>query len=315
MKEKHKSVDGDARRPSRGGDAGLRCHRILKSDAGPAHAGHGRDRVFTVARRWGFDYGSPSNDEAQLDEMPAVPEGDETQLEEEPAPGDDAARARASLSATLTQLEPVAEEEPDGRIEENDETQLEAPPPPPNDDDDELRFEEADDDDDDSDAAPDAETQLDATAEALPPPVAPAHASPQVLDGAARIAQAQAPGPRVAGARGAAALEGAAVRDRQGRGARLFSFEDDQAEAPAPAPADDEGPIADDRRPTAASSRSPGARRRSSRLLSRLRSCASAAARSTRRLVKLCMSSARPRAGGRSRRRARPSPCRGGPRR
>ena len=100
------------------------------------------------------------------------------------------AEYNASL-ATLTQLEPVAEEEePDGtEIEENDETQLEAPPPPPNDDDDELRFEEAD-DDDNSEAAPDAETQLDAEPqpEALPPPVAPEHASPSCV---AMVAEGQ----------------------------------------------------------------------------------------------------------------------------
>ena len=172
--------------------------------------------------------------------MPAVPEGDETQLEDEaPAASDETQLEPAPPLATLTQLEPVAEEEP----EENDETQLEAPPPPPDDDDDELRFEEAD-DDDDSDAAPDAETQLDQP-EALPPPVAPEHASPQVLDGAARIAQAQAPdlaspAPRRRGSNPPSVTDKGAARE-------LFSFEDDQAEAPAPAPADDEGPIADDR--------------------------------------------------------------------
>ena len=64
-----------------------------------------------------------------------MPEGDETQLEEEPAPAasDETQLEPAPPLATLTQLEPVAEEEePDGtEIEENDETQLEAPPPPP----------------------------------------------------------------------------------------------------------------------------------------------------------------------------------------
>ena len=120
-----------------------------------------------------------------------------------------------------------------------------------NEDDDELRFEEADDDDDNSEAAPDAETQLDAEPqpEALPPPVAPEHASPQVLDGAARIAQAQAPdlaspAPR---RRGSQSNEGPPSAPGKGAARELFSFEDDQAEAPAPAPADDEGPIADDR--------------------------------------------------------------------
>ena len=185
-----------------------------------------------------------------------MPEGDETQLEEEPAPAasDETQLEPAPPLATLTQLEPVAEEEePDGtEIEENDETQLEAPPPPPpNDDDDELRFEEADDDDDNSEAAPDAETQLDAEPqpEALPPPVAPEHASPSVLDGAARIAQAQAPdlaspAPR---RRGSQSNEGPPSAPGKGAARELFSFEDDQGEAPAPAPADDEGPIADDR--------------------------------------------------------------------
>ena len=85
--------------------------------------------------------------------------------------------------------------------------------------------------------------------EALPPPVAPEHASPSVLDGAARIAQAQAPdlaspAPR---RRGSQSNEGPPSAPGKGAARELFSFEDDQVEAPAPAPADDEGPIADDR--------------------------------------------------------------------
>ena len=273
--------------PGGGGSRRLRLARERRDAARPTRRRRRRER----RARWATRRSSKTRPRGLSSAIMApVPEGDETQLE---AGAGEHPRDAEPL-ATLTQLEPVAEEEePDGtEIEENDETQLEAPPPPPpNDDDDELRFEEADDDDDNSEAAPDAETQLDAERllEALPPPVAPEHASPSVLDGAARIAQAQAPdlaspAPR---RRGSQSNEGPPSAPGKGAARELFSFEDDQAEAPAPAPPTTRGPSPTTARPTA-SSRSPRARKRSSRRR-RPRNCASAAAPWTRRRARRFM--------------------------
>ena len=216
------------------------------SDAGsflrgtPEMATQAADATGFLPSPRGVDYG---NDETQLDTpLASLPEEDETQLDEAP-PGDETQLEVAPPPPSLTQLEPVAED--DGTdVEENDETQLEAPAA----DNDELRFEEEEDE-----APADAETQLEAAA---PPPEAtqvepevalPAHASPMVLDNAAQIAAAAAadlasPSPR---RRGSNPVQGPPSAPGKGAARELFSFEDDAAPAPAPVE-EDEGP-ADDR--------------------------------------------------------------------